>query len=196
VHFHFVRDFRHIWYQISINIRDIWTFVTAVGSCCMRLIVPDPGEGVCAGPVNRGPILEGEGPGPPCGDKERQLSPDRGRGKMWQNEEMAGSQGRLPLHGFKTRACTEWVPVHSPRRKCVNILVTLYLLYLLFQENKSFGAITICIHPLMYKKPCREHLCLRHYFGTVPIETTISLIIFQHCKIKKGNIKYNIFLTK
>ncbi len=40
--------------------------------------------------------------------------------------------------------------------KCVNILVTLYLLYLLFQENKSFGAITICIHPLMYKKPCRE----------------------------------------
>jgi hypothetical protein len=24
-----------------------------------------------------------------------------------------------------------------------------YLLYLLFQENKSFGASTICIHPLM-----------------------------------------------
>jgi hypothetical protein len=48
--------------------------------------------------------------------------------------------------------------MHSPRRKCVNILVTLFLLYLLFQENKSFGAITICIHPLMYKKPCREQL--------------------------------------
>jgi hypothetical protein len=26
----------------------------------------------------------------------------------------------------------------------------------LFQENKSFGAITIRIHPLMYKKPCLE----------------------------------------
>jgi hypothetical protein len=74
----------------------------------------------------------------------------------WGDDRKSRSQGRLPLHGFKTRACTEWVHMHSPRRKCVNILVTLYLLYLLFQENKSFGAITICIHPLMYKKPCRE----------------------------------------
>jgi hypothetical protein len=32
-----------------------------------------------------------------------------------------------------------------------------YLIVLLFQENKSFGASTICIHPLMYGKPCREH---------------------------------------
>jgi hypothetical protein len=47
------------------------------------------------------------------------------------------------------------------KNKCTNVLVTLYLLYLLFQENKSFGAITICIHPLMYKKPCQEHW-LRH----------------------------------
>jgi hypothetical protein len=29
------------------------------------------------------------------------------------------------------------------------ILYSLYLLYLLFQENKSFGASTTCIHPLM-----------------------------------------------
>jgi hypothetical protein len=71
------------------------------------LPVPDPGKGVCADPVNRGAILEGEGPGPPSGDKERQLSPDKGRGKTWQNEEMAGSQGRLPLHCFRTWACTE-----------------------------------------------------------------------------------------
>jgi hypothetical protein len=38
------------------------------------------------------------------------------------------------------------------KKKCVNVSVTLYsvyLLYLLFQENKSFGANTICIHPLM-----------------------------------------------
>jgi hypothetical protein len=44
-------------------------------------VVPDPGKGVCADPVKRGAILEGEGPGPPSGDKERQLSPGRERGK-------------------------------------------------------------------------------------------------------------------
>ncbi len=43
--------------------------------------VPDPGKGVCADPVNRGAILEGGRPGPPGGNKERQLSPDKGRGK-------------------------------------------------------------------------------------------------------------------
>ncbi len=67
------------------------------------VIVLDPGEGVCADPVKRGAILEGEGPGPPSGDSERQLS-KQGRWKDvtgW-NEEMARSQGRLPLHGFRT----------------------------------------------------------------------------------------------
>ncbi len=34
-------------------------------------IVPDPGEGVCVDPVNRGAILEGDGQGPPSGEKER-----------------------------------------------------------------------------------------------------------------------------
>ncbi len=43
--------------------------------------VSDPGKGVCADPVNRGAILEGEGPGPPSGDKERQLRSDKERGK-------------------------------------------------------------------------------------------------------------------
>jgi hypothetical protein len=43
--------------------------------------VPDPGKGVCADPVNRDAILEGGGPGPSSGNKERQLSPDKGRGK-------------------------------------------------------------------------------------------------------------------
>jgi hypothetical protein len=33
--------------------------------------------------------------------------------------------------------------------ECVGDIVFVYLLYLLFQENKSFGAYTICIHPLM-----------------------------------------------
>ncbi len=45
------------------------------------VIVPDPSKRVCADPVNRGAILEGEGQGPPSRDKERQLSPVKGRGK-------------------------------------------------------------------------------------------------------------------
>ncbi len=40
--------------------------------------VPDPGEGVCADPVNRGAILEGEGPGPPSGDP---VEPRQGKRK-------------------------------------------------------------------------------------------------------------------
>jgi hypothetical protein len=43
--------------------------------------VPDPGKGVCADPVKRGAILGGEGPGPPSGDNDRQLSPSRRGGK-------------------------------------------------------------------------------------------------------------------
>jgi hypothetical protein len=43
--------------------------------------VPDPGKGVCADPVNKGAILEGGGLGPPGRNKERQLSPNKGRGK-------------------------------------------------------------------------------------------------------------------
>ncbi len=35
-------------------------------------------------------------------------------------------------------------------------LQELCFIVLLCQENKSFGASTICIHPLMYMKPCQE----------------------------------------
>jgi hypothetical protein len=57
-----------------------------------KLIVLNLGKGVCADPVERGAILEEEGPGPPSGDSERQLNPDRGverRDKMrkWQEVE-------------------------------------------------------------------------------------------------------------
>jgi hypothetical protein len=45
------------------------------------LTVLNPGKGVCADPVERGAILEVKGPGPPSGDSDRQLSPDRGGGK-------------------------------------------------------------------------------------------------------------------
>jgi hypothetical protein len=49
--------------------------------CQWTVSVLDPGEGVCADPVKRGAILEGEGPGPPSRNSEHQLSPDRGGGK-------------------------------------------------------------------------------------------------------------------
>ncbi len=43
--------------------------------------VPDPGKGVCADPVNGGAILGKGGQDPRGGNKERQLSPDKGREK-------------------------------------------------------------------------------------------------------------------
>ncbi len=45
------------------------------------LTVPDPGKGVCADPVNGGAILGKGGSDPQGGNKERQLSPDKGRDK-------------------------------------------------------------------------------------------------------------------
>ncbi len=43
--------------------------------------VPDPGKGVCADPVNGGAILGKGGPDPQGGNRECQLSPDKGREK-------------------------------------------------------------------------------------------------------------------
>ncbi len=43
--------------------------------------VPDPGKGVCADPVNGGAILGKGEPDSQGGNKERQLSPDKGRDK-------------------------------------------------------------------------------------------------------------------
>ncbi len=43
--------------------------------------VVDPGEGVCADPVNGGAILGKRGPDLIGGNKERQLSPDKERDK-------------------------------------------------------------------------------------------------------------------
>jgi hypothetical protein len=48
------------------------------------------------------------------------------------------------------------VNVHNQQKHSVNTLSNIVLIVLLFQENKSFGASTICIYPLMYVKPCRE----------------------------------------
>ncbi len=43
--------------------------------------VLDPGKGMCADPVNGGAISGKGGPDPQGGNKERQLSPDKGREK-------------------------------------------------------------------------------------------------------------------
>ncbi len=48
---------------------------------CWHNPVPDPGKGVCADPVNGGAILGRGGQEPQGGNKERQLSPDKGRVK-------------------------------------------------------------------------------------------------------------------
>ncbi len=47
----------------------------------MYSTVPDPGKGVCADPVDGVAILGKGGLDPQGGNKERQLSPDRGREK-------------------------------------------------------------------------------------------------------------------
>ncbi len=43
--------------------------------------VPDPGKGVCADPVDGGAIFGKGGPDPQGGNKECQLSPDKGKDK-------------------------------------------------------------------------------------------------------------------
>jgi hypothetical protein len=53
-------------------------------------------------------------------------------------------------------------------------LQELCLTVLLFQENKSFGASTICIHPLMYGKLCREHSYYSLVWPTHPSGRTLQ----------------------
>ncbi len=49
---------------------------------CNILIVLDPKKGVCADPVDGGANLGRGGPDPHSRDRERQLAPDKGSGKM------------------------------------------------------------------------------------------------------------------
>jgi hypothetical protein len=51
-----------------------------LGTLCVGT-VPDLGKGVCADPVNGAAILEKGGPESQGGNKEHQLSPDKGREK-------------------------------------------------------------------------------------------------------------------
>ncbi len=84
------------------TLKSIWGNSNWIGT------VLNPGEGVCLDPVERDAILEVKGPGPPRGVSERQLSPDRGGERTWQDEK---------TEGFRTRACTVWVSVNSLEEK-------------------------------------------------------------------------------
>jgi hypothetical protein len=59
------------------------------------------------------------------------------------------------------------------------------LIVLLFQENKSFGAITICIHPLMYVKPCREQYIIHMIY----IIYIIHIILYLSTRDDRVNCK-------
>jgi hypothetical protein len=75
------------------------------------------------------------------------------------------------------------VNVHSQQEMyCVNTFISIVLIVLLFQENKSFGASTICIHPLMYVKPCRDLFHKSYYCIVCTINlapTSVSTFLFH-----------------
>ncbi len=77
-----------------------------------------PRWGSVRGPCEEGRHFGDRGTGSTKRGQWASVEPRQGRRKdvTGQNEEMAGSRGRLPLHGFRTRACTEWVHVHSLKK--------------------------------------------------------------------------------
>jgi hypothetical protein len=89
-------------------------------------------------------------------------------------------------------------PITAPRNdhaqsKCYSASISnsvtyplreLYLTVLLFQENKSFGASTICIHPLMYVKPCREQWHLLSYVAIYAVEA-FQTSVYCSCRYCK-----------
>jgi hypothetical protein len=56
-----------------------YTIYLTVQAARLSIFVPDPGKGVCADPVNGDAILGKGGQDPQGGNRERQLSPDKGR---------------------------------------------------------------------------------------------------------------------
>ncbi len=113
-------------------------------------VCADPGKGVCADPVGRDATWGVGGPGPSVGAGERQLSLDRGGEKSGSKEDDPITASRNDHAQSKCQRA--WPTID------VNTHVSNVFIVLLFQENKSFGASTICIHPLMYVKPCREQV--------------------------------------
>jgi hypothetical protein len=72
-----------------------------------------------------------------------------GRDKMARSKEVDPIMTSRNDHA-QSKCQRAW-PVTSVNTHC-----SIALIVLLFQENKSFGDNTICIHPLMYVESCRE----------------------------------------
>jgi hypothetical protein len=125
------------------------------------LIVPDTRVVCCLGPEGNGVSSRegGEGgPGPPNkeGDKLSTLSEEGGN--MEQEEE--GRKSQAWRRGTSMHRLSIFKRLFSSVFKCS--LMMLRLMLCLFQENKSYGIKTICIHPLM----SRYCTSLRHVWQT------------------------------
>jgi hypothetical protein len=70
-------------------------------------------------------------------------------------DEMTGSKEDNPITASRNDHAQSKCQRAWPA-KSVNTHHSIVFIVLLFQENKSFRDSTICIHPLMYVKPCRE----------------------------------------
>jgi hypothetical protein len=107
---------------------------------------------VCADPVIRGAILEGGGDQvPQAGAKSvswAQIREEERRDKMRKWQEVKED---YPFMASRCEHAQSKLTCIAQEETCeyVGDIVFMYLLYLLFQENKSFGANTICIRPLM-----------------------------------------------
>ncbi len=107
--------------------------------------VPCSVKGVCADPRSGDATFGGGGARAPNNGQGASVESGQGRREDVEN---GWKQGGRPHHGFKRRLCTE---CHCAlyNNSVTHPLQELYLIVLLFQENKSFGASTVCIHPLM-----------------------------------------------
>jgi hypothetical protein len=82
---------------------------------------------------------------------------------MRRREEMFGSKEDDPITASRNDHAQSKYQRAWPATS-VNTHYSIVFIVLLFQENKSFGDSTICIHPLMYVKPCREQFLLTKTF--------------------------------
>jgi hypothetical protein len=126
--------------------------------CCSHvhyMYCSGPWEGSVRGPHGKGRHFEGRGTGAPSWGQWASVGLGQGRREVmtkWENT-------KKTTPSWLQDAIMHRVSVNVHQRKySVNSRSNFVLIVLLFQENKSFGASTICIHPLMYVKPCREHV--------------------------------------
>ncbi len=94
------------------------------------------------------------GTGSPRREQGASVEPGRGKRKDVIRDRMRRRQEDEEDDPFMASGCQHaqselMCTARKTKSQCVGDVYSLYLLYLLFQENKSFGASTICIHPLM-----------------------------------------------